>query len=304
MELRHFRYAIAVAEELNFGRAAARLNMSQPPLSQQIRQIEDELGVRLFERTKRSVKLTPAGETFVAEARSILKHIDDAQKATVRTARGEVGTLMVGTVTSTDSGFYKAIVDILQRFAVRYPDIHVGLRTLSPAQQIQDVKDARLTVGFVNLPVDDPALEVRHVHSEPFVVALPKNHPLGRSQKVSARALAREPHVLCPRHLSPGYFDQVVSYFQKTGYPLNIVHEAADNIYTTLALVAAGVGGALLPASLLGVPRKGIVVRRLEPPPSPMAMGVIYQRDAKSAVLNSFLTVLNEVLAKKKSRSR
>src|ERR1051326_4226223 len=256
MEFRHLRYAIAVAEELNFGRAAARLNMSQPPLSQQIRQIEEELGVQLFERTKRSVKVTPAGQTFVAEARAILKHIEDARQATIRTARGEIGTLMVGTVTSTDSGFYNAIVEILQRFAAQCPGVHLGLRTLAPAQQLQDLKDGRITVGFVTLPVDDPAIEVRHVHSESFVVALPEKHPLGRAQKVSARALAREPHVLCPRHLSPGYFDQVVSYFQKTGYPLNIVNEAADNIYTTLALVASGVGAALFPASLLDVPRK------------------------------------------------
>jgi DNA-binding transcriptional LysR family regulator len=299
MELRHLRYAIAVAEELNFGRAAERLHMSQPPLSQQIRQIEEELGVQLFERTKRSVKLTPAGETFVAEGRSILKHIDDAQKATVRTARGEIGTLMVGTVTSTDSGFYNAIVEILQKFAGQYPDVHLGLRTLSSGQQMQDVKEGRLTGGFVNLPVDDPELDVRHVHSEPLVVALPEKHPLGKRPKVSARALAREPNVLGPRHLSPAYFDLVVAYFQKTGYPLNVVHEA-DNIYTTLALVAAGVGAALFPASLLNVPRKGIVVRKLDPPPPPMSMGFVYRRNDKSAILHSFLTVLDKVLRKKK----
>ena len=207
-------------------------------------------------------------------------------------------------MTSTDSGFYNAIVEILQRFAAQCPGVHLGLRTLAPAQQLQDLKDGRITVGFVTLPVDDPAIEVRHVHSESFVVALPEKHPLGRAQKVSARALAREPHVLCPRHLSPGYFDQVVSYFQKTGYPLNIVHEAADNIYTTLALVASGVGAALFPASLLDVPRKGIVVRKLDPPAPSMKMGLIYRRNEKSGVLTSFLAVLDEVLKKKQRQSR
>ena len=111
MELRHLRYAIVVAEELHFSRAAARLNISQPPLSQQIKQIEDELGVELFRRTKRSVKLTPAGEVFIAEARSLLRQLDRVAKVTVEASRGEVGNLLVGTVTTTDNAFYRVLVD-------------------------------------------------------------------------------------------------------------------------------------------------------------------------------------------------
>src|SRR5262245_54786206 len=191
MDLRHLRYVIAVAEELHFGRAAQRLHISQPPLSQQIRQIEEELGVKLFYRTKRSVKLTAAGETFVAEAYSILRHVENAAKATTRAGRGEIGTLMVGTVTSTDSGFYKILVQLLRRFAARYPDIHLGLRTLSVAQQVHDLKEDRLTVGFVTLPVSDPELSVKKVHVEPLVVALPEKHPLTAQRQISAEVLAR-----------------------------------------------------------------------------------------------------------------
>src|SRR5262245_26460331 len=239
MELRHLRYAIAVAEELHFGRAAERLHMSQPPLSQQIQQMEQELGVKLFERTKRSVKLTAAGQTFVAEARSILKHMTNAAKATIRAGHGELGTLTVGTVTSTDSGFYKVLVDILQRFAERYPDVHLGLRTLSVAQQVHDLKEDRLTVGFVTLPVDDPLLCVKNVHFEPLVVALPAKHPLASQRRIKARALAREPLIAFPRQMNPGYVDSVIAYFQKAGCPVNIAHEG-DSLYTSLALVAAG----------------------------------------------------------------
>jgi DNA-binding transcriptional LysR family regulator len=293
MELRHLRYAIAVAEELHFGRAAARLHMSQPPLSQQIRQIEEELGVKLFERTKRSVKLTAAGQTFVGEARAILKHMEAAAKATIRAGHGEIGRLLVGTVTSTDSGFYKVLVDILQRFAERYPDVQIGLRTVSVAQQLTDLKEDRLTVGFVTLPIHDPMLAVKEVHYEPLVVALPEKHPLAAQRRITALALAREPLIAFPRHMNPGYVDSVIAYFQKAGCTVNIAHEG-DTLYASLALVAAGVGVSLFPASLLDVPRKGIVVRKLEPSPPMMGMGVAYRRDEQSEVLGSFLKVLFE----------
>jgi DNA-binding transcriptional LysR family regulator len=293
MELRHLRYAIAVAEELHFGRAAERLNMSQPPLSQQIQQIEEELGVKLFERTKRSVKITAAGQTFVAEARAILKHMEHAAKAAVRASHGELGRLMVGTVTSTDSGFYKVLVDILQRFAGRYPDVHIGLRTLSVTQQLSDLKEDRLTVGFVTLPIHDPLLSVKNVHYEPLVVALPEKHPLAQQRRITARALAREPIIAFPRQMNPGYVDSVITYFQKAGCTINIAHEG-DTLYTSLALVAAGVGVSLFPASLVDVPRKGIVVRNLEPSPPMMGMGVAFRRDEQSEVLQSFLKVLSE----------
>jgi DNA-binding transcriptional LysR family regulator len=294
MELRHLRYAIAVAEELHFGRAAQRLHISQPPLSQQIRQIEDELGVKLFHRTKRSVKLTPAGQTFVREAYSILEHFDNAAKKTIRAGHGEIGALMVGTVTSTDSGFYRVLVQILQRFAARYPDIHLGLRTLSVAQQLHDLKEDRLTVGFVTLPVSDPELAVKKVHFEPLVVALPEKHPLAAQPQISAEALAREPHIAFPRQMNPGFVDTVIAYFRKAGCTLNIAHEG-DTLYASLALVAAGVGVSLFPASLLDVPRHGIVVRKLEPSPPMMGMGVAYRRHDQSPVLRSFLGVLTDL---------
>ena len=264
MELRHLRYVIAVAEELHFGRAAERLHMSQPPLSMQIRQLEEEIGVKLFERTKRSVRLTPAGSAFVDEARIVLRQLDHAAKVAIQTSRGEIGNLMIGTVTSTDSGFYKVLVDILHRFARQYPKVQIGLRTLSVAQQLQDLKEGRIQAGFVTLPVDDPAIIVQHVYTESLVAALPAMHPLASKRNISIRALAREPHIAFPRHMSPGYVDLVIAFFQKAGCRLNIVHEG-DTLYASLALVAAGMGVSLFPASLLDVPRKGIVVRRLKP---------------------------------------
>jgi DNA-binding transcriptional LysR family regulator len=294
VELRHLRYVIAVAEELHFGRAAQRLKMSQPPLSQQIRQIEDQLGIRFFQRTKRNVELTVAGRAFVDEARLILEHVDRAMKVAVRAHRGEIGHLTIGTVTSTDSGFYRVLVDILQRFAGRYPEVHLTLRTLSVAQQMQDMHDGRLDVGFVTLPIHDPLLTVRKVRGEPLVAALPENHALCRQSFLSAKDMAREPHILCPRNVSPGYFDLIIGYFQRTHCSPNIVHEG-DNIYTSLALVAAGLGIGLFPASLLDVKRKGIVVRQLRPPVPHIEMGAAYRRDRQSAALKLFLDLVKQV---------
>jgi len=303
MELRHLRYAIVVAEELHFSRAAARLNISQPPLSQQIKQIEDELGVELFRRTKRSVKLTPTGEVFIAEARSLLRQFDRVAKVTVEASRGEVGTLLVGTVTTIDNAFYRVLVDLLHRFAQRYPKVHLGLRTLSVTQQIQDLKDSRLDIGFVTLPVDDSALVVQHVYSEPLVAALPEKHPLAAQRRISARALAEEPYIAFPRRMNPGYVDRVIRFFQREGCSLNIVHEG-DSLLMSLALVSAGVGVSLFPISLFDVPRKGIVTRKLKPSPPVMGMGVAYRRDTPSAVVEAFLSIVNAHKPNSRKQSR
>src|SRR5438105_2090345 len=281
MEIRHLRYVIAVAEELHFGHAAERLHISQPPLSMQIRHVEQELGVKLFERTKRNVQLTAAGRAFVDEARAVIRQLDHAAKVAIQTSRGEIGNLTLGTVTSTDSGFYKVLVDILHRFATQYPSVQLALRTLSVAQQLQDLKDGRIQVGFVTLPIDDPDIIVQHVYTEPLVAALPEKHPLASKKNIPIREFAREPHITFPRHMSPGYVDLVIAFFQKAGCRLNIVHEA-DTLYASLALVAAGMGVSLFPASLLDVPRKGIVVRRLKPVAPQMGMGVAYSRDDQS----------------------
>lgn len=293
MELRHLRYVIAVAEELHFGRAAQRLKMSQPPLSQQIRQLEDQLGVRFFHRTKRHVELTEAGRAFVDEARLILEHVDRAAKVAVRAHHGEIGHLTIGTVTSTDSGFYRVLVDILQRFAERFPQVHLTLHTVSVMQQLQDLHDGRLDVGFVTLPIHDPLLAVHKVRAEPLVAALPENHTLCRQSSISAKDMAREPHILCPRNVSPGFFDLIIGYFQKARCSPNIVHEG-DNIYTSMALVSAGLGIGLFPASLLDVKRKGIVVRQLKSPSPQIEMGAVYRRDHRSAALNLFLHVVKQ----------
>src|SRR5262245_7552430 len=296
MELRHLRYVIAVAEELHFGRAAARLNMSQPPLSQQIRQLEDEIGAKLFRRTNRQVRLTEAGEAFVREARQIIAHADHATKIAIRASKGEIGQLTVATVTSTESGFFKVVVDILRAFAARYPNVRLVLRSLNPDQQVHALREGRIQVGFLTLPVDDED-EVEWVRGEPLMLALPERHPLAAKPNVPLRTLATEPHIMFSRTMFPGYYDLVVSSCRNAGFSLNIVHEA-DAIYTVLALVAAGLGVSLLPASIQETPRHGIVFRNIQGPMPQIEMGAAYRREAPANVLRSFLDVVREVTSK------
>jgi DNA-binding transcriptional LysR family regulator len=302
MELRHLRYVVAVAEELHFGRAAARLNMSQPPLSQQIRQLEDEIGAKLFRRTNRQVRLTEAGEAFVREARQILAHADYAAKVAVRASKGEIGQITVATVTSTNSGFFNVVVEIRRSFARQYPDVRLVLRSLSAAQQVQALREGRIEAGFLTLPIDDQELLVEWVRAEPLLLALPETHPLAQATLVPLRALGTEPHIMYSRSLLPGYYDLIVGACRNAGFSLNIVHEA-DAIATILALVAAGLGVSLLPASLQETERKGIVFRKVDGPLPLIEMGTVYRREAPSNVLAAFLDVVRSVTDKTQKKT-
>jgi DNA-binding transcriptional LysR family regulator len=296
VELRHLRYVIALAEELHFGRAARRLNMSQPPLSQQIRSLEEELGVKLFSRTKRQVMLTEAGIRFVDEARQVLAQVQHAAKVASRASSGEIGYLTVGTVTAEKT----VLVDTLRAFAHRYPDVHVELRSMSTVAQLEAVREGRLQVGFVILPVEESSLAVEPVVREPLVVALPENHRLASRRKIPLKALAGEGSILFPRAISPGYYDQIISVCRNAGFSLKIIHEM-DNIYTALALVEAGLGVSLFPASIQDLRRRGVVFRELEAPVPKMECAVIYRRETQSAVVQSFLNVVRNVSGRSRS---
>jgi len=292
MELRHLRYVIAVAEELHFGRAAQRLNMSQPPLSQQIRYLEDELGVKLFHRTKRQVKLTEAGTRFVDEARQVLAQVEHAARVASRANNGEIGYLTVGTVTAEKT----VLVDTLRMFAKRYPDVHVELRSLGTDAQLHAIREGRIQVGFVILPVEVSDLEIEKVLSEPLVLAVPNKHRLASHKRVPLKALVGEPSILFPRALSPGYYDKIISVCRNAGFSLKVIHEM-DNIYTALALVEAGLGISIFPASIQGLNRKGVVFRELQAPFPEMECAVAYRKGVQSAVLRSFLDVVRTVIS-------
>ncbi len=258
MELRDCRYFAAVAEELHFGRAAARLNMAQPPLSQRIRGLEEELGVRLFARTSRSVALTPAGEAFWKEVRSILSLADKAGEAARRAALGLSGRLTVGFVNPAMDAFLAAT---LARFRKVAPDVELELREMSTREQTEALAADRLDVGFLRYAGQSfPGAAVTVVSREPYVLALPAGHPLGRLSRVPLARLDGLPMILPPRRQLPALADAMTAAFARAGATPATAQEAASK-FTTLSLVAAGVGLALVPASARIWKREGVVFR-------------------------------------------
>ena len=249
MELRHLRYFVAVAEELHFGRAAERLHMTQQPLSQQIRQLETELGVLLFHRTKRRVQLTEPGLAFLGEARQILLKADRAVEMVRQVAQGESGRLKVGF-----SGFatYSILPKVLRIFRERFPHVELELEEMTTSVQVQALQDHQIHLGLMIPPVPDATLTLELILQEPFVVILPETHSLATQPELALRALANESFILVSRHLEPGYYDQCISLFQQAGFSPKVIQKASQK-QTILGLVSAGMGVSLAPASILYV---------------------------------------------------
>ena len=295
MELRHLRYVVTLAETLHFGRAAEKLNLSQPPLSHQVRQLEDELHVKLFHRTKRQVQLTEAGRMFVQEARVILAQAAHASNLASRMTRGQVGQLTVGVAGPADAPIFVAI---LRAFATKYPKVHIVLRNLGSMDQTQAINEGRLHVGFVALPIDDAGLATEPVLRQPIIIALPPEHPLAARDRVPLQALANEPQIMFARHNGPRFFDAVLAACRQAGFSMNIAHEV-DNLYTACALVAAGMGVCFVPAGLQDGRSRSIVFRPVVPAlPIETQIAVAYKPQPASELVLMFVEVVKEVVAR------
>jgi DNA-binding transcriptional LysR family regulator len=293
MELRHLRYFVAVAEELHFRRAAERLNIAQPALSQQIRRLEAELRAQLLLRTKREVRLTDAGRVLLEDARRILADVDRAVRATWLTSRGESGELAVG---STHAGEVAILPRILPIFQQRFPKVSVAVESLGTPGQIEALRSRRIQVGLLRLPCDNQGLlTIEVILREPLVVALSESHPLAARQSIPLRALAREPYIGFPRLASPGFYDSLMALCRRAGFSLNVYREV-DHFQTQLSLIALGFGLALVPASTQWHGRQGVVYRPLSSPGSQAAIGMAYRRDESSEVLRTFTGVVREVM--------
>jgi DNA-binding transcriptional LysR family regulator len=289
MELRHLRFAVTLSEELHFGKAAARLNISQPPFSRQIRQLEDELGVQLFRRTRRQVETTEAGRMFVAQARQILADTEEAKHLMLEARQSATTQLAVGFPRS----YAGIVVDILRNFGARYPNVRIALSSLSTSEQVQAIRSGDLQVGFLRLPVVDSTLKIEVIAREPMIVALPQCNKLASRKRVSLKSLADETYIMFPREMNPGHYDFILDICNNAGFAARIAPQA-DNTYTSLALVAAGLGVSLLPASAQEVGWKGVVFKDLEPPVPWSEMAVAYNREAAKS-LSGFLKVVREV---------
>jgi len=294
MELRHFRYVIAVAEELHFGRAAERLNMCQPPLSHQIRLLEEELGVKLFERTKRRVEVTEVGLRLVEEARKVLAQVEQAAKVASRTSKGELGHLSLGMIWER-----KLLVEALRMFAKRYPDVHVDLHRLSWREQSQALAEGRLHVGFmIATPTRDPSLIYETLGWDPLVVGLPERHHLAALERVPLRALANERYIMFQREINPNIYDEIIAVCRNAGFSLNIVHQV-NSIYSSMALVAAGLGIALFPGGVREVARQGVVYRQLQGRMPNMENVLAYKVGSTVGATRAFLDIVRRLTSKK-----
>ena len=291
MELRHLRYFVTVAEELHYGRAAKRLRMTQPPLSQQIRQLEDELGVQLFRRRGRNVELTDAGRVFLEEAQGTLVQAEHAVQNARRAARGEIGKLDIGLVVTAA---YRVVPSILHHFRERNPGVKVVLHELTTPEQTQALHDEKIDVGFLRLPVFSNILEIETVFREPLVVALPENHLLAAEEEIPLKKLANEQFILSPPRLRLAWHDQIMCLCQQAGFIPQITQQAV-HVETIMGLVAVGMGITLLPASIGEWRRRGLVYKPLADVNVLVDMAVAWRKSASNSVLRAFLEIVREV---------
>ena len=299
LELRHLRYFLAVAEELHFGRAAARLRMSQPPLSMQIRALETVVGTPLFERSRRRVTLTRAGEVLLGEARHILSRAEGAIAAARGAGRGEIGELAIGFVSTAD---YNVLPPLLRDFRARAPGVRLTLREATTDVQLRALTERAIDAGFVLPPVEDPELDYRPIHREPLVAALPEHHPLAAGTgPIRLRQLAEAPFLLFPRTLAPRLHDEIVSFCRSCGFSPRVEQEAVQ-MQTIASLVSAGIGVALMPASLRHLGRTGVVYKSLLERGPLTELGIAWRRGDALPALQVMLEVALELASASEAR--
>ena len=272
MELRQLRYFVAVAEEGNFSRAAAKLHVSQPPLSTQIKSLENELGVRLLERSNRGVSLTTAGSVFLEEARVVLARLKHAKIEALRADRGDIGMLSIGFVSIADYGI---LPPALKDFRARFPLVEVQLHELTTDAQVRELRSAHLDLGIGLAPVDEPDLEFERLAREELVLASPSGHPAAkRETPVDLRALSKESFIIPPRDVAPGLYDLTLGYCRSFGFAPRITQHARQ-MQTVVGLVSCGMGFALVPSSVRNLKRTGVLYRRLRGKPAFVELGVL-----------------------------
>jgi len=275
MDLRQLRYVIAVADQLHFGRAARQLSIAQPSLSQQIKNLEQELGVRLFERDTRRVVLTGAGAVYVQEARAILARLADAALLARRAERGEIGRLSLGFV-----GFaaLDTLPDLIGAFQRRYPDVLLHLHERSNEDQVRGILAGALDAGIVREPAATGRIAFQLIFEDVQLVALPASHRLAAKRRVRLRELSDEPFIVTPRDHGVALYERVIGACAEAGFAPRIVQEAVM-MTTTLGLVAAQVGVAIVPSLAAAIHLPALAFRPLWPAVT-VRIGLIWDASA------------------------
>ncbi len=296
IELRQLRYFVTVAEELHFGRAALRLHMTQPPLSQTIMALEDLLGAPLFIRTRREVRLTPAGSALLPEARRMLAQAQDLPALVRRAAQGEAGRLALAFVSSAD---YSVLPPLLRAYQAAYPQVQIALQEATSDLQLEELLAGRVDAGLLIPPLPDKArqaLDYLPVLAEPLVLAAPAGlDRLNTPGPVRLRDVPALPLIIFPRAISPALHDAILGVFGAAGVT-PLIGQQAIQMQTIVSLVSAGMGIALVPQSVSNLMRPGVEYRPLQDPTPLVETGLAWRRDNTSPVLQGFLALLRGTL--------
>ncbi len=286
MELRHLRYFVAVAEELHFRRAAERLHIAQPAVSEQVRKLEAELGVRLLERTQRSVALTDAGAAMLEEGRRVLMQADAAQRAARDAHERATGRLRIGYL---PDAVPPAVPHLLRRFASVAPKVRMTLETRSARRLLEDVREQRLDVAVTCLPAPVSGLRVVSIGHEGTIAALPSGHPCAGEAQVALSGLERTRLVQLSRALNPAFYDNVLAACSAAGIAPSLIEIAEPAVEQVLLAVASGAGVALLPASVESrFATSGTRFRPLSPPSPSCEVAIVAKMDP-SVTADAFL---------------
>ncbi|HTW84346.1 MAG TPA: LysR substrate-binding domain-containing protein [Candidatus Sulfotelmatobacter sp.] len=287
MELRDLRSFVAVAQQRNFSRAAEALHVSQPALSEQIRKLEDELGAVLFERTSRGATLTDAGEAFFPQARAVLAQADVAVEAVRLVARGLAGTLTLGFIDSAALGL---LPPLIRRFSARHPEVKLQLRELGTRSQLEALEAGEIDVGIVRGPVWNAGITGVPLATEALLLAMPAQHRLAERETVRVAELRDEGLITFPADRGAGLYDETLRLCHAAGFDPRIVQEASE-IATIVALAAAGLGVAVVPASAAAIVLEGLVHRPIADPDAHLERWAVW-RDGPAALVRAFAETL------------
>lgn len=285
MELRHLRYFIAVAEELSFRRAAERLHLAQPPLSSQIKDLEEELGAKLFERSTRSVKLTSAGKIFLAEARAIMLATRQATQNVRNAHLGLIGPLRIGLLAPSAT---PRLARILNAYRQKFPGVHFSLSEYTSTEQLQRIRDDQLDVGLLRPPVLFPELDFLFLEASPMVLAAPSGHRLARARRIEWIDFDNESMVMIHPALQHGYYDRFLELCAKAG-ATPIPAQYTNDVHSKMWLISAGFGIAPTTETIAEVKRPGLVFRNLPPGLPQVETLLVWKRSNNSPVLRNFL---------------
>ena len=291
MDMRHLRCFVAVSEELHFGRAAERLHLTQPPVSLAIKELEEELGVTLLERTSRRIALTRAGEDALRDARAVLAAADTMRKRAREAAQGLMGSLSLGFISLPA---YSFLPPTLRSFTEDYQRVKVSLQEGTTDQIIHDVESGSLDIGLVFRTPDLPAaLNSRLVHTEPLIVALPASHPLAGGNRIALEKLSNERFLGFERHQGPMMFDAIVATCMRHGFSPQLF--PARQMHTIVSLVSGGIGVALVPGSVQALHREGVVYRGMKGEKTIVETVAISRKSDDSPLVKAFLGALPKI---------